>query len=156
MLRKGRWPEASRAFGSVSPGNPLYADAPELSKRSLEGLDLPSKSPLTAGILAAVVPGLGHAYVTRYRDAVVAFILNGLFIWAAVESFDGGHDALGAILGILELGWYTGNIYSAVNVAGKYNTRMQNEFRNNFNDAFDALKLPPFKRGIGFSVSFRF
>jgi tetratricopeptide (TPR) repeat protein len=156
MLREGRWSEASRAFGSITPGSPLYTDAPVLSKRSVEGLDLPSKNPLTAGILAALVPGLGHAYVTRYRDATVAFLLNALFIWATVECFSEGHDALGAIVGFLELGWYTGNIYSAANVAVKYNTRMQNEFRSSFNDSFDPLKLPPFKRGIGFSVSFRF
>ncbi|MFO8089427.1 MAG: tetratricopeptide repeat protein [Desulfatiglandaceae bacterium] len=156
MLREGRWSEASTAFGSISPESLLYADAPDLSKRSLEGIDLPSKNPLTAGILAALIPGLGHAYVTRYRDAAVAFILNGLFIWATLESFDEGHDALGAILAILELGWYTGNIYSAANVAVKYNTKMHNEFRRSFDDSFDALKLPPFKGGIGFSVSFRF
>jgi len=156
MLREGRWPEASRAFASISPGTLLYSNAGELSKRSLEGLDLPSKDPMTAGILAALIPGLGHAYATRYRDAMVAFLLNGLFIWAALESFDEGHNALGAILGILELGWYTGNIYSAANVASKYNTRMQNEFRSSFKDSFDALKLPPLKGGIGFSLSFRF
>ncbi|HDR13945.1 MAG TPA: tetratricopeptide repeat protein [Desulfobacteraceae bacterium] len=156
MLRAGRWTEASRAFGSVSPRSLLHGDALNLAEKSLAGLDLPTKSPGTAGVLAALVPGLGHAYVTRYRDAVVAFILNGLFIWAAVEAFDGGHNALGVILGILELGWYTGNIYSAVNVAGKYNTRMQDEFRSGFEDTFDAMKLPPFKRSIGFSFSFRF
>jgi hypothetical protein len=156
MLREGRWPEASKAFGSIGPGSLLYAEAPGLSKKSLQGLNLPSKYPTTAGILAALIPGLGHAYVTRYRDAAVAFILNGLFIWAALESFDEGNHALGAILGVLELGWYTGNIYSAANVAVKYNRKMQNEFRSTFDDSFDPLKLPPFKGGIGFSVSFRF
>jgi outer membrane protein assembly factor BamD (BamD/ComL family) len=156
LLREGRWSDASRALGSISPRSPLYPNAARLSERSLEGIDLPLKNPVTAGVLAALMPGLGHAYVTRYRDAAIAFILNGLFIWATVEAFDGGHDALGAILGLLELGWYTGNIYSAANVAVKYNTKMQNEFRRSFDDSFDALKLPPFKRSIGISISFRF
>jgi hypothetical protein len=51
-----------------------------------KGEELPEKNPVYAGTLA-IVPGLGHAYVPRYRDAIVSFLVNGLFIWAAVQAF---------------------------------------------------------------------
>ena len=31
----------------------------------------------------------------------------------------------------MELGWYTGTIYSAVNSAHKYNRKVRNDFRRN-------------------------
>jgi hypothetical protein len=61
-----------------------------------------------AGILAAVLPGAGHLYTDRPGDALVAFLLNGAFIWAAVELFR--HE-----------NYVTGNIYDAVNSAYEYN-----------------------------------
>lgn len=156
LLREARWSDAAEMFSRISPSSPLYPSASQLSARSLHGYDLPRKDPKTAGVLAALVPGLGHAYVTRYRDATVAFVLNGLFIWATVEAFNRDHNVLGVILAILELGWYTGNIYSAVNVAHKYNARMEENFRRSFSDAFDAAGPPPVKGGLGLSLSFRF
>lgn len=156
LLREARWSDAAEAFSGIGPSSHLYPNASELAERSLEGYDLPRKDPTTAGVLAAIVPGLGHTYVTRYRDASVAFILNGLFIWATVEAFNRDHNVLGVILGILELGWYTGNIYSAVNVAHKYNAGMEDNFRGSFTDKFDAAKPPPIKGGLGLSMSFRF
>jgi hypothetical protein len=156
LLQEGRWSDASAAFGRISPQSHLYSSADRLSRKSIEGLDLPSKDPVTAGILAALIPGLGHAYVTRFRDAAVAFVLNGLFIWASVEAFDRDHNVLGVILGILEMGWYSGNIYSAMNVAHKYNAKMQDDFRRSLDDAFDATKLPQAKGSLGISMSFRF
>jgi hypothetical protein len=34
----------------------------------------------------------------------------------------------------LELGWYTGTIYGAVNAAHKYNRKVRNDFRRNLTD----------------------
>jgi hypothetical protein len=87
--------------------------------------------------MAAILPGLGHAYCERYRDGLVALLLNGLFIWAAVESFDEEHDVLGGILLFVEAGWYAGNIYSAVNCAHKHNRHVKNEFLRMLPDTLD-------------------
>ena len=70
----------------------------------------------------------GHLYSERYRDAAVAFVLNGAFIWGMVEAFQHKNYAVGGILTFFELGWYSGNIYSAVSSAHKYNRNKKKEY----------------------------
>jgi TM2 domain-containing membrane protein YozV len=90
--------------------------------------DLPKKSPATAGTLAAIIPGAGHLYTERPRDALVAFLLNGAFIWGAIELFRHDNYVAGGIVTFFEIGWYTGNIYSAVSSAHKYNKKKREDF----------------------------
>ena len=155
-MGEDRWDEASEAFKMVEEKSPLYDTSQELSLKSLKGETLPHKDPTAAGILAATVPGLGHAYTERYRDGMVAFLLNGLFIWAAVESFDQDHDVLGGILTFLEVGWYTGNIYSAVNGAHKYNRKIKDEYRKSLPDKLDLNLFTTRKGHIGLAFKFDF
>ena len=136
-MQENRWQEASDAFKMVGKNSPLYVNALDLSEQSLKGEQLQYRNPTAAGIMAGIMPGLGHAYSKRYKDGMVAFLLNGLFIWAAVESFDQDHDVLGGVLGFLELGWYSGNIYSAVNCAHKHNRAISNHFRRTLPDTFN-------------------
>ncbi len=72
--------------------------------------------------------GAGHLYCERKRDAFVSFLLNGAMIYAAYEAFDHDHDALGGIITFFELGFYSGNIYSAVSSAHKYNRHEKSKF----------------------------
>ncbi|MDY6971341.1 MAG: tetratricopeptide repeat protein [Thermodesulfobacteriota bacterium] len=136
-MHANKWRDASEAFTLVEESSPLYASSQDLSRRSQQGEDLPRKHPTAAGVAAAIIPGLGHAYCSRYRDALISFLLNGLFIWAAAESFDQDHDILGGILGFLETGWYSGNIYSAVNCAHKHNRRVRDNYRKSLSDNLD-------------------
>ncbi len=78
------------------------------------------KSPTLAGTLA-LVPGAGHVYCERYKDAFISFVINSLLTYAAYEAFDNDQNALGGILTFVEAGFYTGNIYSAVGCAKKHN-----------------------------------
>ncbi len=151
-----RWRDASEAFSKVGKDSTLYDSSRKLAAQSLEGEKLPSKKPVYAGTLAALIPGLGHAYVSRYKDAAVAFVLNGLFVWATVESFHQDHEVLGGILAAFEAGWYFGNIYSAVNCAHKYNRKAQNDFRNRLEDQFDLRLFVADKSRFGLALSFRF
>ena len=135
-MQANQWQEASDTFKMVEGGSLLYGGSQILSELSLEGQFLPYKDPTTAGVLAGILPGMGHAYCGRYKDGLVALLVNGLFIWAAVESFDRDHEALGVILGFLELGWYSGNIYSAVNSAHKHNRKLKNDYLKSLPDQF--------------------
>lgn len=155
-MKGNRWTDASQAFSKVGQESRFYYSSQHLAEQSLKGETLLYKSPTLAGSLAAIVPGLGHAYVSRYKDAAVAFLLNGLFIWAAVESFNEDHEVLGGILTFLEIGWYTGNIYSAVNVTHKHNRNMQDKFRGALEDRLDLQLFTARQGHVGLALRWRF
>ena len=155
-MQANRWQEASEIFKKVERSSPLYAYSHDLSEKSLQGEDLPYKNPIAAGFIAGIVPGLGHVYCNRFKDRLVAFLLNGSFIWAAAESFEQDHEVLGGILLFLELGWYTGNIYSAVNCAHKHNRKIRQDFLRNLPDNLN-LNLFSTKEGhLGLALRFDF
>jgi tetratricopeptide (TPR) repeat protein len=106
--------------------------------------NLPRKSPGTAGVLAAILPGAGHWYLERYQDGLIALTINGLFTWAAVSSFQQGNNGLGALLAFIELAWYSGNIYSAVNTAHKINKKQETDFLESYGVRFGVLSQGPF------------
>ena len=125
------WGSAREYFLKVSDQNTLYPSACLFSS-GLENIDnLPHKSPALAGTFAAIIPGAGHLYTERPQDALIAFLLNGAFIWAAVELFNDDNYVAGGVVSFFELGWYSGNIYSAVSSAHKYNRRVKGEFIQN-------------------------
>lgn len=155
-MNAGDWRQASEGFQRVGRDSPLYLLSHDLSKKGLEGEELPYKDPTTAGIMAGILPGLGHAYCERYKDGLIAFLLNGLFVWATYESFEEDHEVLGGILGFLELGWYSGNIYSAVNSAHKYNRKLRVDFLRSLPDQLDLDLVKTRERPLGLALKFDF
>jgi tetratricopeptide (TPR) repeat protein len=128
LVEQEEWLKAREAFATLSEDNPLYPSTVRFSQ-DLERMDqIPQKSPAVAGTLAAILPGAGHLYTERPRDALVSFLLNGSFIWAAIELFRNNNYVAGGIVTFFEIGWYSGNIYSAVGSAHKFNRRVQDEF----------------------------
>jgi tetratricopeptide (TPR) repeat protein len=116
LIEQDRYDDARKELAQLeaSPAGDLSGE--------LEPMDrLPEKSPSLAGGLSALLPGAGQLYAGRPRDAALAFLLNGAFIWGAVESFDDGNEVVGSILLFFEAGWYTGNVFNAANSAHKYN-----------------------------------
>jgi tetratricopeptide (TPR) repeat protein len=155
-MQTRNWKEASETFKAVGPPSSLYATSQDLARRSLEGETLPYKDPTTAGVLAGLLPGLGHVYCDRYRDGLVAFLLNGLFVWASLESFNNDNNVLGGMLAFLELGWYSGNIYSAVNSAQKLNRKLKDDFLQGLPDSLKLGLLSTREGHLGLALSFRF
>lgn len=98
---------------------------------------LPRKSPQLAGTLSALLPGAGQLYTERPRQAGIAFALNTVFIYGAVEAWDNDNHALAALLGLVELGWYGGNIYNAMNNAHQFNRRTQHNFLDRLEQRFN-------------------
>jgi hypothetical protein len=151
------WKRAGEAF-SMIPEKSVLSHGARIFSSGLENIDnLPRKSPTTAGVLAAIVPGAGHLYTERPRDALVAFLLNGAFIWAAVELFDDGKNVAGGVVTFFELGWYTGNIYSAVSSAHKYNKKVEGEFFENLRNRSSLSYYHDNKRSSNYLIlSMRF
>ncbi len=82
------------------------------------------KSVATAQFLNALIPGAGYLYIGQKKSAFTAFVLNGLFITAAVQFFRHNHVAAGIITTGFESGWYFGGIYGAGEEAKYYNERL--------------------------------
>ncbi|HEX7535206.1 MAG TPA: tetratricopeptide repeat protein [Syntrophales bacterium] len=122
------WQKARETFSLVPKDSQLSESASIMASELLHIDDLPKKSPVTAGTLAAILPGAGHLYTERPTDALVAFLLNGAFIFGAIELFSHENYIAGGIVTFFELGWYTGNIYSAVSSAHKYNKKTRDDF----------------------------
>ena len=131
MLKEGRFDDAEKELGKVKEKSGEKEEAEVLleSLKQMKGLEL--KSPLLAGLMSSVLPGAGQVYAGRKKDAIFSFLLNGLFTWGAVESFNRDIYVAGAILSFFEFGWYTGNIYNAVSDTHKYNRKIQDDFLNN-------------------------
>jgi len=127
-LKEEKWKEASVEYKKIRENSKLYPQSDHLAQGLDRIQEIPQKFPATAGTLAAIVPGSGHLYCERYRDAAIAFLLNGAFIWGMVEAFDQKSYVVGGILTFFELGWYSGNIYSAVSSAHKYNQKKKQEY----------------------------
>ena len=147
---------ARHRFKLISPQNQdffrMQTINNELSREKL----FPEKSPRVAGFLS-IFPGAGFAYTERYRDALVAFLINAGLIFAAYESLDSGNEALGGIIAFVGTGFYAGNIYGAVSSAHKYNRDSHQKFMENLrNKTQVVLSVAPEKEGVvlGFRVNF--
>ena len=157
LLEQGRWDEARQAFEQVEEGHALKGSAQELAQRSVQGADLPRRSPEAAGLMSAVLPGSGQLYVGRPVDAALAFILNGVFVWGAVEAFNDESWAVFGLLGVMELGWYGGNIYNAMNGAHIHNREAQEAFLKSLRrDEGWRLGYSPKQQGVVLSWSTRY
>lgn len=126
-IETASWDKAKHSFSKISPQNKhkykLERLAAELDKEAL----IPRKNPNLAGFLS-ILPGAGYFYCERYQDALIALLLNGALMYAAYESFDEEHYALGGIITFVGFGFYAGNIYGAVTSAHKFNRKKTSQF----------------------------
>ncbi|MBI3330083.1 MAG: tetratricopeptide repeat protein [Nitrospinae bacterium] len=120
-LRARQWAEAVQAFEAVDPVHPLFPSAHSLTEAARQASELPHRSPALAGALSLVIPGTGHFYTGRFRDGVMALLLNGAFLAAGIEAVTAGNEAAAGLLFFFEAAWYSGSVYGAVNAAHKYN-----------------------------------
>lgn len=121
------WSGARQALGRISPEGRARFEVDSLETGLARADEIPSKNPTLAGTLS-IVPGAGQLYCGRYEDALAALVVNGGLFLAAYESFDNDLDALGVLLSIAGLGFYTANIYGAVSDAHKFNRAHRQTF----------------------------
>jgi tetratricopeptide (TPR) repeat protein len=126
-VKSAQWLKARDAFESISADGRLRYRIEALN-RAVDGhADIAHKNPVLAGFLS-VLPGAGQLYCQRPKDALIAFGVNALFILAAWEAFSNELYAIGSMLTMAELGFYSGNIYNAVSSAHKYNRDRTQDF----------------------------
>lgn len=157
FLYRQRWEDASQEFKRITPTASVAPLAQRLAEEVLDGRQLPSKSPLLAGLFSGVVPGGGQLYNGRFGDALLSFFLNSLFIFGIVEAIDSKEFAIAGVLSLFESGWYIGNIYGAVNGAHKLNRHTTETFLRNLENRFPTTSPQPQSSqlfGLRFSLRF--
>jgi tetratricopeptide (TPR) repeat protein len=136
MVYRRRWQEAAAQFQQVVPESTLYRTAQLLAEEVSDGEQLSRKSPVVAGLLSGLLPGSGQLYNGRPGDALLALLLNGVFVVGIIEAVQQDAPAIAGVLGFFEAGWYVGNIYSAVNGAHKHNRYATETFLRNLENRF--------------------
>jgi tetratricopeptide (TPR) repeat protein len=126
-IERDEWDKARKAFSTMTGEGRDRYNVPNLLSKLEEADEIPEKIPGLAGTLS-LIPGAGYLYLGRYRDAATAFLLNAALIGATWEAFDNGNEILGGLLGVVEAGFYSGNIYGSVSSAHKYNRDQVQEF----------------------------
>lgn len=158
LLYRRQWGAAAAELQQIPDTSPLFPAAQQLAIEAQEGSQRPKKSPVLAGVLSALLPGAGQLYNGRPGDAVLSFLLNGLFIAGSIEAIQHDELAIAGVLSFFEAGWYGGNVYSAVNGSHKHNRRadetLLQDLERRFRVAPPELSSAP--RPIGLRLSFRF
>jgi hypothetical protein len=120
-LELGQPQAAYDAWGKIPPQSGLHAPSLTLQQSIGGTWEIPRRSPALAGTMSAIIPGTGQIYSGRLSDGASAFFVNGLLaalnwqlakreIWSGV-----------GIVGFVQLGFFGGNIFSAINSAHKFN-----------------------------------
>ena len=135
-LKDWKWESAEDTFGRIDSDSDIYASSQEMIKETQILRQQKEKSPLAAGLLSGVLPGSGYIYAAKWQTGIAAFIVNGIFIGASIEAFDQDLPVLASIIGLFELGWYSGTIYGSVNSARQYNYKMREEKLQSLNQRF--------------------
>jgi tetratricopeptide (TPR) repeat protein len=159
-IETGQWQQAVDALDTIGPVGRDDLPVIDLKAKVAASENIPEKNPSSAGALS-IIPGLGQLYTERNQDALVAFLINGGLIWAAIEAFDNELYALGTLITVVEVGFYAGNIYGAVGGAHKYNERKRASFIEDLkiqfnvsNDTFSKSQLAEPSANLAFTYSF--
>ena len=155
LIRQNRFDDAERLLRDRMLRPELEQSLMMIEELLAEKREARYKSPATAGLLSAVLPGSGQMYTERYQDGITSFLLNGLFIAGAWKAFDSENYALGAILTLFEIGWYGGNVYGAIGGAHKFNRQIdEDQFRRGLQRL--NLRESELGRPAGVSVKFSY
>lgn len=115
--------DAGRAFRLVADDAPEKGRAERMERSLALEDDLPYRSPVLAGVMSAVLPGAGQVYTGRWVDGVISLIVNAGFGFGAYEAYRNDLPVVATMVALFEVGWYTGNIFSSVNYAYRFNER---------------------------------
>jgi tetratricopeptide (TPR) repeat protein len=153
LIRSNRLDEAEKRLKEQLLRPEIAKESDIIAAMIREKKNVRYKSPETAGVLSAILPGSGQLYNERYQDGVYSFLLNTLFILGAYKAYEQQNPALGSLLTLLEIGWYTGGIYGAVGSAHKFNHKIDEE---HFQNGVRRLNLQESEIGRPGGISIRF
>lgn len=140
--------EAPAYFALAAQGGdePTRRLALQLHEQSLALPGLPSRSPVFAAVLSALLPGAGQLYVGHSADALQAFGFTGVFGFATYLAYERDHEHGGSYLltgtaALITAVFYTASIYGAARTARYFNERQRELFLGNLRRKALALEF---------------
>jgi hypothetical protein len=106
---------------AIPAGSSVSTDSQAIAQTMKTWGRLPQRSPALAGIMSAVLPGSGQTYAGAWPDGLAALLVNGGLIGAGWQLARQEQWFGLGLVGLFELGFYGGNIMSAVNNAKRFN-----------------------------------
>lgn len=82
------------------------------------------KSETLAGVLSAILPGMGKIYTENYSDGITAFLFTTVLGYLTYNNFQNDHKIRAWIFAGLTSFFYAGNIYGSAASARIYNTKI--------------------------------
>jgi len=153
QFKQGSLALAKKYLSKISASNANKYRIDEYSDLIFKAEHAPRKNPKAAGFFA-IIPGGGFLYCERYHDALITFILNTGLTYAAWEAWDNDNKALAGVIGFVETGFYTGNIYGSITSAYKYNHAQTLKILGR--DVYISPDFDPEDKAYGLSFNFKF
>ncbi len=153
QFKPGSLALAKKYLSKISAPNANKYKIDEYSDLIFKAEHAPRKNPKAAGFFA-IIPGGGFLYSERYHDALITFILNTGLMYAAWEAWDNDNKALAGVIGFVETGFYTGNIYGSITSAHKYNHAQALKILGR--DVYISPDFDPEDKAYGLSFNFKF
>ena len=116
--------DAARILGeykSLFPDGKYSGESDRLAEMIREERNREKKSPLTAGLLSAVVPGSGYFYTGNYRLGAISLLTNGALILLAYDGYRRENSFQMIFFSIVELSFYNYSIVGSIRSAYEYN-----------------------------------
>ena len=151
--KQGSLALAKKYLSKISASNAKKYKIDEYSDLIFKAEHAPRKNPKAAGIFA-IIPGGGFLYCERYHDALITFILNTGLMYAAWKAWDNDNQVLAGVIGFVEAGFYTGNIYGSISSAHKYNHAQTLKILGH--DVYISPDFDPEDKAYGLSFNFKF
>jgi tetratricopeptide (TPR) repeat protein len=103
-------------------------------------LNQKKKSPIAAGFMSIVIPGLGKAYTGDWKDGLVSLIFTGGMAFQAVRKFNqhGANNYRPWIYTSIGAGFYLGNIYGSVKSAKNKNFKFVNALQHEASSLYNS------------------
>ncbi|MFY0685931.1 MAG: hypothetical protein JXQ90_02135 [Cyclobacteriaceae bacterium] len=120
LATEGKWAELTMNVNSQSEIVQL-ANAYVGEKR---------KSPVLAGMLSGLIPGLGKVYSKRAKDGLFSLLMTVSAGWQSYRGFskNGVRSAVGWGFGVMATAFYAGNVYGGVKSARVFNDQIDEEY----------------------------
>lgn len=145
--------QALKYLEKISPDNAKSYSAENHISLVQNAKQAQEKNPTLSGVLS-VIPGGGFAYCGRYKDAAVTFLLNVGLMVATWQAWENDNEALAGVIGFVETGFYSANIYGGVASAHKYNRAQVIKILNQ--EFYIQSKIDPEKKGASLTLNFPF